>query len=124
MCSSDLETTERRLRAARMGSADAVRRRARPLVSYSPGRRSSNLELRKYLYRNLYYNPAVRRPNTRAVQMLEALFHHYLEHPHHLGEQSRRRIRTEGLHRAVCDYLAGMTDRYAIEEHARLIRKE
>ncbi|HOB98647.1 MAG TPA: deoxyguanosinetriphosphate triphosphohydrolase [Verrucomicrobiota bacterium] len=116
-----VETTERRLQAARVASADAVRRRARPLVSYSPARRSSNLELRDYLYRNLYYNPAVRGPNTRAVQMLEALFHHYLEHPRDLGEQSRKRVRTEGPHRAVCDYLAGMTDRYAIEEHARLI---
>jgi dGTPase len=62
----------------------------------------------------------VHEPNRRAVRMLEELFHYSLEHHQAIGEQSRKRARTDGWHRAVCDYLAGMTDRYAIQEHQRL----
>ena len=93
---------------------------AKPLVRYSAGRRRQNLELRKFLYQNLYFNPVVHEPNLRAIRMLEELFNYYLQHPDAIGQQSRKRMRREGLHRAVCDYLAGMTDRYALQEHHRL----
>jgi dGTPase len=125
-CLIDLEvtdvvnTTEARLRDARVTCPDEVRRQAKPLVQYSADLRRLNHELRDYLYRNLYYNPEVHEPNRRAVRLLEQLFHHYLEHHEEVGEQARRRARKDGWPRAVCDYLAGMTDRYAIQEHQRL----
>jgi dGTPase len=115
-----VESTERRIRRARVQSADDVRRQARALVQYSPARRRQNLELRKYLYQNLYFNPVVHEPNMRAVRMLEQLFGYYVEHPKTLGSRSRKRIRKDGVHRAVCDYLSGMTDRYAMLDHQRL----
>jgi len=62
----------------------------------------------------------VHEPNLRAVKMLEELFNHYVSHPKEIGEQARKRARKVGRRRAVCDYLAGMTDRYAILEHQRL----
>ena len=113
-------STEKRLAATGVQSADDVRRQAKPLVQYSEKRRKLNLELRKYLYRNLYYNPEVHEPNRRAVKMLEALFRYYMEHTDEIGELSQRRAKPDGWPRAVCDYLAGMTDRYAIQEHERL----
>lgn len=113
-------TTEKRLADAGVQSADEVRLQSSPLVQHSPTRRKQNLELREYLYKNLYYNPVVHQPNVRAVRMLEQLFNHFLEHPEQIGALSRKRIRKDGVHRAVCDYLAGMTDRYAIMEHQRL----
>jgi dGTPase len=113
-------TTEERLRACDVHSADQVRLQDKPVAQYSATRRELNLELRRYLYKNLYFNPEVHEPNRRAVRMLEALFHYYLEHPNEIGEQARKRARKEGLRRAVCDYLAGMTDRYAIQEHQRV----
>jgi dGTPase len=100
--------------------ADAVRLSARPLIAYSPKRRELNLELRKYLYKNLYYNPVVHKPNLRAVKLLGELFNYYLKHPKEIGESSRRRLNKVGLHRVVCDYIAGMTDRYAMLEHQRI----
>ncbi len=114
-----VRTTEANLATGRIASADDVRRLARPVVRYSPERRRSNAALRKYLYRNLYYNPAVHTPNQRAQRMLGELFRHFLDCPDDLGEGARRRLPKEGLHRAVCDYLAGMTDRFAIQEHHR-----
>ena len=104
----------------RRRTANDVRRQSRPLVRYSPARRELNLELRRYLYSNLYFNAAVHRPNLRAVRFLRDLFHYYLKNPGAIGTLSRRRIAREGLHRAICDYLSGMTDRYAVLEHQRL----
>jgi dGTPase len=115
-----VETTEARIADAGVQSTDDVRKKPRPLVQYSPERRKLNLELRKYLYQNLYYNPQVHRPNLRAVQMLEDLFHHCLEHHREIGDLARKRARRDGWHRAVCDYLSGMTDRYAMATHERL----
>jgi len=115
-----VHTTEYRIQAAGVKSADAVREQSRPLVQYSARRRKTNLQVRDYLYKNLYYNPEVHEPNRRAVGMLEDLFRYYLDHPRALGDQVRKRARHDGWHRALCDYLAGMTDRYALQEHQRL----
>ena len=113
-------TSEAAIRAAAVQSADDVRRQARPLVRYSSELRRDNIELRKYLYQNLYFNPEVHEPNRRAVLMLEQLFHHFSAHPEQIGDIAKARARKDGWPRAVCDYLAGMTDRYAIQQHQRL----
>jgi len=115
-----VETSEKAISVAGVRSADEVRLQPKALVRYSPKRRLLNLELRKYLYRNLYYNPEVHEPNRRAVRMLEELFRYFTSHPQQISELFRQRARRDGWPRAVCDYLACMTDRYAIQEHQRL----
>ena len=115
-----VETSGQLITNSGVQSADEVRLQENPLVQYSNERRAANLELREYLYENLYYNPEVHEPNQRGVKLLEALFTHYLKHPEEIGSQSRARIESNGLHRAICDYLAGMTDRYVALEHKRL----
>ena len=131
MCSSDLclidsqvkdvvATTASLIEAAGVRCADDVRAHKRPLAQYSPERRKLNLELRRYLYANLYYNPVVHEPNKRAVRMLRALFSHFLERPEEIGRRSQKRREAQGLHRAVCDHISGMTDRFAILEHQRV----
>jgi dGTPase len=119
-----LETSERAIRDAGVQSADEVRRFPKPLIRYSAERRALNIELRRYLYRNLYFNDVVNQPHLRARQLLRDLFHFYLEHPQAIGGQARKRIRTDGLHRAVCDYIAGMTDRFAIQEHRKFFGEQ
>jgi len=113
-------TSERLITAAQVKSADDVRRYAKPLIQYSPERRKLNLELRKYLYEHLYFNPVVNEPHIRAKRWLRDMFRYYIKHPKELGEHARQRIGKDGVYRAVCDYIAGMTDRYLISEHARL----
>jgi dGTPase len=115
-----VETTERRILDSGATNADAVRIQPRPLVQYSHERRKANLELRRYLYQNLYYNPEVHGPNLRAVRLLEDLFRYYLENPSGRREMAQRRGNRSGSYRAVCDYIAGMTDRYAVSTHMRL----
>jgi dGTPase len=115
-----VENSEQLIQKAGVQSADDVRLCARALIAYSPARRILNRELRNYLYKNLYYNPVVHQPNLRAVKMLEQLFNCYLANPGKLGETSRKRVKKIGLRRAVCDYLAGMTDRYVMLEYERI----
>jgi len=101
-------------------SADEVRRQELPLIRYSDTRLAANQELRRFLYKNVYYHPRVAEENRRACEMLRAVFQAYVLAPDLLGDAATKRIESEGLHRTVCDYIAGMTDRYLIEEHARL----
>jgi dGTPase len=119
-----VSNTEANLRRVGILCADAARLQPKALVQYSPRRRLQNQELRRYLYKHLYYNPKVHGPNSRAVQMLGGLFRFYLKHPEQVGEQSRRRGPKIGWHRAVCDYISGMTDRYAAQEHQRIFNSK
>jgi len=128
-CITDLQvkdvvnTTERLIRNAKVNSADDVRLLTKPLVQYSRPRRELNSELRRFLHRHLYFNPVVHEPHLRAARMLQGLFEYYSKHPSEVGQQSGRLARRDGRARAVCDYLAGMTDRYAMQEHERLFGK-
>lgn len=117
-------STEERLLESGVTSADDVRLQPKPLVQYSQQRRKLNLELRDFLYTNLYYNPIVNEPHIRARRVLEKLFHYYTKNHNALGAQARQRARRDGWSRAVCDYLAGMTDRYALQEYQRLLGDE
>jgi dGTPase len=101
-------------------SADEVRRQAAPLIRYSDELAEANRALRKFLYQNVYYHPRVAEVNRRACEMLRRVFEAILVDPDRLGDGATRRIEKEGLHRTVCDYVAGMTDRYLMEEYERI----
>jgi len=101
-------------------SSDDVRRQTMPLIRYSDELAAANRALRKFLYQNVYYHPRVAEVNRRACEMLRRVFEVYLADPDRLGEGAMRRVEKEGLHRTVCDYIAGMTDRYVMEEYARI----
>ena len=79
-----------------------------------------NRELKDFLYRNLYRQPRVVRMAVKAERIISDLFAAYGSEPEMLPIEVQQRIETRGLERAICDYIAGMTDRYAIEEHMKL----
>ncbi len=101
-------------------SADNVRRQSARLIRYSDELAEANRALRKFLYQNVYYHPRVSEVNRRACEMLRRVFEAYLFDPDRLGDGATRRIENEGLHRTVCDYVSGMTDRYLMEEYERI----
>jgi dGTPase len=115
-------TSARSIADAGVQTAEEARRQPAPLVRYGGDLTRANGELRKFLYQNVYYHPRVADVNRRACQMLKRVFDVYLADPEQLGEAAAKRIETEGLHRTVCDYIAGMTDRYLIEEYTRIVR--
>ena len=115
-----VSATNDRLEAEGISSADEARRHQGNLVAYSDHVRKMNGQLRKFLYKNLYYHPDVNGPNRRGGEMIKRVFNAYLENPEMLGNAATRRLESEGLHRTVCDYVAGMTDRFIMDEIERL----
>ncbi len=115
-----LEASAARIANSGARSADDVRRHAGLLVGYSDAGARQTRELRSFLYANLYYHPQVAGANQRACDMLAAVFAAYLADPAQIGRESARRVPNCGIHRAAGDYIAGMTDRYLLREHARI----
>jgi dGTPase len=115
-----IATSAAAIARASIRSADEARRQPAPLVSYSDGLGQANRELRRFLYKNVYYHSRVAEVNRRACEMLRSVFEAYVVAPDLLGDAAAKRTESEGLHRTICDYVAGMTDRYLLEEHARL----
>ena len=113
-------TSAQSIARAAVQSADEVRKQEAPLIRYSNDLFEANRELRRFLYQNVYYHPRVAEVNQRACEMLRKVFESYIADPSQLGETAAKRMEVEGLHRTVCDYIAGMTDRYLMEEHARI----
>jgi len=110
----------RAIDSAKVKSVTDVRKQKRRLIQFSPATRRGNAALRKFLFKHLYHNPTVAGANQRGCSLLESLFNRYIERPSLIGKKASRRLKKEGLHRTVADYLAGMTDRYCIEQHREL----
>jgi dGTPase len=113
-------TSARSISKANPKNSEAVRNQSSELIHYSVVLRKLNAALRKFLYANVYYHPRVAEVNRRACEMLKKVFESYIANPKDLGDLAMRRLEQEGLHRTVCDYVAGMTDRYLMEEYARI----
>ena len=119
-----IRTSSARIDAAGVRSADDARAQPKPLIAYSDSLRRANVQLRKFLYKNLYDHPSVAGANKAACEMLGEVFAAYLKKPALLGEATARRVENVGLHRTVCDYVSGMTDRYLLDERTRLFKKQ
>ncbi|MDL1897731.1 deoxyguanosinetriphosphate triphosphohydrolase, partial [Anaerolineae bacterium CFX7] len=76
--------------------------------------------LQEFLYTRFYRQYRVMRMASKAEQVIERLFHAYLNDPLLLPPKTQARLEQEIPARVVCDYIAGMTDRYALDEYARL----
>ena len=118
-----IESSGQAIATAGVQTADDVRRQSSPLIRYSDDLLEANRALRKFLYQNVYYHPRVAEVNLNACEMMRGVFQAYLEDPSQLGEGATRRLESEGMYRTVCDYVAGMTDRYLIEEYDRLAQQ-
>ena len=69
----------------------------------------------------MYRHARVERRNEVACRIIETLFNAFLDDEEHMSVHARSRIKEESRHRVVCDYIAGMTDRYALSKHAELL---
>lgn len=109
-----IDSTRARLNAVGVASVDDVRA-APPLVVFSDAMRESSRQVKRFLFQNLYRHPQVTETAERAQRIVRELFAAYLTQPNERGTALRRDDA-----RGVADYIAGMTDRFAIREHARL----
>jgi dGTPase len=123
-----IDETRRRISAAAPTSIADVRRQAEPLVAFSAARAEEHYALKRFLRQRVYEHERVLAMRERAVRVLEELFAAFMEDVARLPEEHRdTALRLEaaageaGRARAVADYIAGMTDRYAFQEHERVI---
>jgi dGTPase len=120
---SDLVSTlQARLRSEGINGIDDVRRVKPRLVEFSPAMTERNLELKAFLRDHLYTHHRVTRMTQKADRIMTALFELYLAEPKQLPPHVTRRVRDEGesVPRVIADYIAGMTDRFALEEYKKL----
>lgn len=124
--SDTIQATEANIKEAGIQSLDELREQPGNVANYTPEMQEMNLELKQYLFKNFYRHFRVVRMATKAERLIRDLFNAYVEQPLQLPLETQQRAEEseEGLHRVVCDYIAGMTDRYAIQEHKRLYDPE
>ena len=115
-----VEATAVRIAEAGLKCVASVRDHREPVVGFSPAVREAFLALKAFLFRHLYDHPRVASVNRRAEQVLSELYRVWIADPALLPGSVRERFGSEGEARAIADYIAGMTDRFAQSEHARL----
>ena len=115
-----VNATAERIRQARVDSPLDVQKLDYNLIGYSEEMQRRNRELKDFLYRNLYRHHRVVRMQVKAERIIADLFTAYGAEPLMLPEHVQRLIEKRGLERTICDYIAGMTDRFAIEDHQKL----
>ena len=115
-----IKTTEKRIRSLGIETLEDLQKTQQPLVGLSPAGKRRIVEVKRFLNQNLYQHYRVVRMTDKAQRFLKALFEVYLEKPAQLPPEVLRRAKNEGgIQRAICDYLAGMTDRFALDEYKR-----
>jgi dGTPase len=119
-----IETTDRNLRESGVRSATDLQRLSYNVVGFSEDARRRHRQLKDFLYANLYRHYRVVRMQVKAERILTDLFNAYLDEPTILPKHVQGWIEERGLERTICDYIAGMTDRYAIEEYGKLFEPE
>jgi dGTPase len=118
-----LAETEARIEADEIRSTEDVRMAKRTLVAFSPAMLADLGVLRKFLFERMYRHYRVNRTRSQARRILAEMFQLFMAEPETMPpEWSGKAISGDEMKRAraVCDYIAGMTDRYAIEEHRKL----
>ncbi len=102
------------------GSVEDVRRLPAQIMGLSADLAAENRRLKIYLHQHLYRHHRIEQEKDRARRILLFLFERYLANTDLLPTEHRARIPAVGRERVICDYIAGMTDRYAIDEYRRL----
>lgn len=123
MVSDVLAESRTRLTEHNPQSADEIRNYSRPMIAFSDQFRLEEAPLRKFLYENMYKHYKVNRMMGQASRVVEELFSLFIKDPDILPTELRRQCdgpHTKHTARVICDYIAGMTDTFAIAEHKKL----
>ncbi len=123
LVSDEIAAVSRRLDETGVASPEDVRDLPEKVIALPAETAAMTRELKQFLYANLYRHPRVMRMQRRAERTITALFNTYVEEPAQLPREVQRKLESRPLERVVCDYIAGMTDRYALQECAELFER-
>jgi dGTPase len=115
-----VRTTDKNLETNKIQTLEDVRARGGTLVCHNNEAKAMLRELKAFLYQHFYYHHRVMRQVHKAEHILTSLYNAFVSRPKMLPNNHQARIERVGLERAVCDYLAGMTDRFAMDEFNKL----
>ncbi len=115
-----VSATDQRLKESSAKTAQDLQKLGYNVIGFSDDMRRRNRELKDFLYQQLYRHYRVMRMQVKADQIISSLFNAYRQEPAILPTAYQKLISLHGLERTTCDYIAGMTDRFAVEEHQRL----
>lgn len=118
-----IETSSADIAAAGVRDVDDIRRAGRGLVRFSPAVAEAEQGLKRFLFENVYRHEAVMGPVRRSQKVVGELFDHYFEAvdlPGRWGSRASEAVSEAERARIICDFIAGMTDPYAMEQHARM----
>jgi dGTPase len=116
-----IDNTARRVREANIQSLDDVRNFGERLAGFSPRAEQERREAKQFLYQNLYLSAPLRPEKLDGERVVADLFEYWMEHPEALPSSYQQKAGSEPLARIVCDYIAGMTDNYILEQHEKQI---
>lgn len=112
-----IENTSSEVRRAGIETTEDIRRNPKRLAGFSGDVSAKNLQLKEFLKARLYENPAIVEDRERSVVALDELFLFYTAHPGKMPRGYVERTKEEPPHRVVCDYIAGMTDNFLLQQH-------
>lgn len=115
-----IETVVKNIERLSIKNCNDIRKSPELIAGFSPEIKEANTELKKLLNKKLYQHYKVIRMGIKAQKVIRDLFNLYMEFPNALPDSHFNRIKTDGLKRTISDYVAGMTDRFALEEHQKL----
>jgi len=115
-----IASTDQRLRESSVRSVEELQRLSYNVIGFSDELHRRNRQLRDFLYNNLYRHYRVVRMAVKAERIVNDLFNAYRAEPAMLPRHVQDMLLEHGLERTLCDYIAGMTDRYAVEEYQKL----
>ncbi len=115
-----IKSTDERIQQSGVTSVESLQKLSHNVICFSDHMQQNNRELKDFLYKNLYQNHRVIRMQVKAERIISDLFAAYQKDPLMLPNHIQSKIEKKGLERSICDYIAGMTDRFAVDEHQKL----
>jgi len=115
-----LSSTSENIEKLKLKSPQEVKKCSDKVVAFSKEMSLMRKPLRDFLMQKMYHHYRVMRMSIKAKRFITELFNLYLDKPAQLPTEVQKKIPRDGVKRAVCDYIAGMTDRYALDEYKKL----
>ena len=112
-----ITSTRARVIEARINTPEEVRNHSQRLAAFSPAVDSERKQSKNFLYENLYFSPSLAGEKEEAEQLISELFAHWMQHPESLPHNYKAKAKQDPLPRVICDYIAGMTDTFIVEQY-------
>jgi dGTPase len=114
-----IRTTQKRVNEAKIRTTDEVCQYPERLAAFSPEVEAERRQNKNFLYENLYFSPSLADEKDDAERVVSELFAFWMENPRSLPHQYQDKAQNEGLPRVICDYIAGMTDPFILEQYEK-----